>query len=204
MARILFLTQVLPYPLNAGPKVRAYHMLRHLAGQHEVTLVSFIRPDDSADAIAHLSGICRAVHTVSMQRSTWRNLKAGGKGLLTGLPIVMARDEIEEMQALVRRLAASRTFDVVHADQLSMSAYGLLAAQAGALPALLDEHNAIYLLTQRMMVDERNWARRVVMAREAKAFARYEARTCQAYDAVLTVTPEDRQHLLTLYPPERA
>ena len=121
MARILFLTQVLPYPLNAGPKVRAYHMLRHLAGQHEVTLVSFVRPDDSADAIAHLSGICRAVHTVSMQRSTWRNLKAGGKGLLTGLPIVMARDEIEEMQALVRRLASEQdlrcsprrsTFDV--------------------------------------------------------------------------------------------
>jgi glycosyltransferase involved in cell wall biosynthesis len=203
VARIIFLTQVLPYPLNAGPKVRAYHMLRHLAGQHEVTLVSFIRPDDSADAIAHLSGICRAVHTVAMQRSTWRNLRAGGKGLLTGLPIVIARDEIGEMQALVRRLAASQAFDVVHADQLSMSAYGLLAAQAGDLPALLDEHNAIYLLTQRMMADERNWARRTVIAREAKAFARYEARTCQAYDAVLTVTPEDRQHLLTLYPPER-
>ena len=41
------------------------------------------------------------------------------------------------------------------------------------------------------------------MAREAKAFARYEARTCQAYDAVLTVTSEDRQHLLSLYPPEQ-
>ena len=203
MARILFLTQVLPYPLNAGPKVRAYHMLRHLAGQHEVTLVSFVRPDDSADAIAHLSGICRAVHTVPMQRSTWRNLKAGGKGLLTGLPIVMARDEIEEMRTLVRRLATSKSFDLVHADQLSMSAYGLLAAQAGSLPSLLDEHNAIYLLAQRMIADERNWARRVVVAREAKAFARYETRTCQAYDAVLTVTSEDRQHLLALYPPEQ-
>jgi glycosyltransferase involved in cell wall biosynthesis len=203
VARILFLTQVLPYPLNAGPKVRAYHMLRHLAGQHDITLVSFIRPDDSADAIAHLGGICRDVHTVPMQRSTWRNLKAGGKGLLTGLPIVMARDEIEDMQALVRRLASSQSFDIVHADQLSMSAYGLLAAQAGALPALLDEHNAIYLLAQRMIADERNWARRVVMAREAKAFARYEARTCQAYDAVLTVTSEDREHLLALYAPEQ-
>ena len=203
MARILFLTQVLPYPLNAGPKVRGYHMLRYLAGQHEVTLVSFIRPDDAADAIAHLSGICRAVHTVPMQRSTWRNLKAGGKGLFTGLPIVMARDEIEEMQALVRRLASSKSFDLVHADQLSMSAYGLLAAHEGALPALLDEHNAIYLLTQRMITDERNWARRAVIAREARAFARYEARTCLAYDAVLTVTTEDRQHLLALYSPEQ-
>ena len=203
MARILFLTQVLPYPLNAGPKVRAYHMLRHLAGQHEVTLVSFVRPDDSADAIAHLGDICHAVHAVPMRRSTWRNLRAAAKGLLTGLPIVMARDEIEEMQALVHRLAVSKGFDAVHADQLSMSAYGLLAAHEGRLPALLDEHNAIYLLTQRMMADEHNWIRRVVMAREAKAFARYEARTCRTYDAVLTVTPEDLQHLLALYPVEQ-
>ena len=203
MARILFLTQVLPYPLNAGPKVRAYHMLRHLAGHHEVTLVSFIRSDDSADAIAHLRGVCRAIHAVPMLRSTWRNLRAVAKGLLTGLPIVMARDEIEQMQALVRELATSGSFDVVHADQLSMSAYGLQAAREGRLPALLDEHNAIYLLTQRMMADENNWVRRAVITREARAFARYETRTCQAYDAVLTVTPEDLQHLLALYPAEQ-
>ena len=171
MARVLFLTQVFPYPLDAGPKVRAYHMLRHLSEQHEITLVSFVRNEDKPEAIEHMRCICRAVHTAPMQRSTRRNLRAAGKGLLTGLPIVMARDEIKEMQILVRRLASSNTFDVVHADQLSMSAYGLLAAQEGRLPALLDEHNAIYLLTQRMVSDELNWTRRAVMAREARAFA---------------------------------
>jgi len=203
VARVIFLTQVFPYPLDAGPKVRAYHMLRHLSEQHEITLVSFVRDDDRPEAIEHVRSICRAVHTVPMQRSTWRNLRAAGKGLLTGLPIVMARDEIEEMRKIVHRLASSNTFDAVHADQLSMSAYGLLAAQEGRLPALLDEHNAIYLLAQRMISGERNWTRRAVMAREARAFASYETRTCQAYDAVLTVTPEDRQHLLALYPPEQ-
>ncbi len=203
MARVLFLTQVLPYPLNAGPKVRAYHMLRHLSSRHEVTLVSFIRPDDTADAIAHLQGVCRAVHTVPMQRSTWRNLKAVAKGLFTGLPIVIARDEIAEMQTLVRRLVASSAFDAVHADQLSMSAYGLLAARESCLPALLDEHNAIYQLARRMVADEPHWVRRLVMAREAKAFARYEAGVCRAYNEVLTVTPEDCQHLLALHSPEQ-
>jgi hypothetical protein len=28
--RILFLSQVLPYPLDAGPKMRSYFVLRHL------------------------------------------------------------------------------------------------------------------------------------------------------------------------------
>lgn len=203
MARVLFLTQLLPYPLNAGPKVRAYHMLRHLAGQHDVTLVSFVRSDDTADAISHLGGICRAVHTVPMRRALWRNVRAGVKGLVTGLPMVIARDEIAEMQTLIRRLVTGEAFDAVHADQLSMAAYGLLAAQAGKIPALLDEHNAVFLLTNRMAADEHNGLRRALIAREARAFTRYEARACRSYDAVLTVTPEDRQHLLSLYPPER-
>ena len=59
VARILFLTQVLPYPLDAGPKVRAYYMLRHLAATHEVTLVTFVRPDDKPEYIEHLRQIAQ-------------------------------------------------------------------------------------------------------------------------------------------------
>ena len=46
--KIVFLTQVLPYPLDAGPKLRAYYVLRQLAAQHEVLLVSFSRQEDRA------------------------------------------------------------------------------------------------------------------------------------------------------------
>ena len=259
MANVLFLTQVLPYPLDAGPKVRAYYMLRHLAEQHQVTLVSFVRPDDRPEALAHLRGICAAVHTVPMRRSAWRNVIAAAKGLLTGLPIVIARDEMPQMAALLRRLTRAVHFDVIHADQLSMSAWGLLAADApfvsfalrpsrfasfalrpsrfasfalralrvpsrlrapnppsrlrapnppsrlrapSAPRLLLDEHNAIYLLAQRMADTESRPLRKIIMQREARAFRRYEAAMLRAYDAVLTVTEEDRCHLLALSAPD--
>ena len=51
------LTQVLPYPLDSGAKVRAYYVLRQLCLRHEVTLVSFCRPSDSEAALAHLRGL---------------------------------------------------------------------------------------------------------------------------------------------------
>jgi hypothetical protein len=39
--RILFLSQLVPYPLDAGPKVRSYYVLRWLAeAGHEYTLLS--------------------------------------------------------------------------------------------------------------------------------------------------------------------
>lgn len=204
MAQVLFLTQVLPYPLNAGPKVRQYHMLRHLAQDHQVTLVSFVRDDDTPEAVEHLRGICHAVYPVQMRRSLSRNVRAGIKGLLTGLPMTIVRDEIGQMMSTLRRLTQETTFDVIHADQLSMSEYGLLAAgwtRSQRPRTLLDEHNAIYLLAQRMADTEASRLRRTVMEREARAFARYEAAMCRSYDALLTVIPQDREHLLSLLSP---
>ena len=50
----------------------------------------------------------------------------------------------------------------------------------------------IYLLTRRMADTERNLLRRAIMAREARAFRRYEVDMCRTFDALLTVTEEDR------------
>ena len=205
MSCILFLTQVLPYPLDAGPKVRGYYMLRHLAINHEVTLVSFVRPDDKPEYVDHLRSIVHAVYTLPMRRSLALNLSAAAKGLLSGLPMFVERDEMPEMAALLRRLVSETPFDLIHADQLSMASYGLVAAQASPCrPAtLLDEHNAIYQLTARM-ASEAGGLRRAVTNREARAFRHYEAGMMRAYDALLTVTEEDRQLLLALFDdPER-
>ena len=54
LMKILFLSQILPYRLDAGPKVRAYYVLCHLAQRHAVTLLTFTRPDDPPEAVAHL------------------------------------------------------------------------------------------------------------------------------------------------------
>ena len=205
MASVLFLTQILPYPLDSGAKIRQYYMLRHLVRRYEVTLVSFTRADDPPEAFEHLRDICQAVHAVPIRRSAWRNLRAAARGMLTGLPMVIARDEVAEMESTLRRLVAERAFDLIHADQLSMAWWGRLALRLAppAFPrTLLDEHNAIYLLTRRMADTERSPVRRAIMAREARAFARYEAEMCRTFDAILTVTEEDRKSLLALFSPE--
>ena len=200
MARLLFLTQVLPYPLDSGAKIRQYHMLRYLSRGHQVTLVSFVRPDNTPEQVAHLASFCAAVHTVAMLRSRWRDGRAALQGLLTGLPVVIARDEIGEMRALIRRLVAQERFDAVHADQVSMAQYGLQAMRQGQLKGVVDMHNAMYLVLERLASGQHNPAKRLALRREARAMARYEARVCRAFDAALTVTREDRDFLLQLYP----
>lgn len=194
MTRILFLSQLLPYPLTAGPKVRAYYVLRYLAARHRITLLTFTRPDDPPDAVAHLREFCAVVHTVPMQRSRLRDGLSLTASLFYGDSFVIRRDYVPEMARKVDELLASGEFDAVHADQLWMAQYALRAKRAARRPRLvLDEHNACYLIVQRLARGERNPVKRALLDREWKALARYEARACTEFDRVVTVTDEDRK-----------
>jgi glycosyltransferase involved in cell wall biosynthesis len=140
--RILFLTQVLPYPLDAGPKVRAYYVLRHLARSHAVTLVAFVRPTDTLASVEHLKQFCQAVHTLPIRRSRARDARHLLRSLLSGSPFLIARDWVPEMARLIQGLLTTQpatrnpqpatrnpNFDTIHADQLYMAPYALQTLQ---------------------------------------------------------------------------
>lgn len=202
MARILFLTQVLPYPLDAGPKIRAYYVLRHLVSQHQVTLVSFVRPDDRPEYVNHLENICQEVHTVPMQRSPLRDARALLLAMLTNRPVIIVRDEIHEMHHLLNTLLRENHFDVVHADQTSMAQYALYTKRLNVptfersnVKTLLDAHNALYRIPERLAARERNPLRRLLLKREARALAHYETDLLQKFDQIVFVAEQDRQAL---------
>ncbi len=192
--KILFLTQVLPYPLDAGPKVRAYYVLRHLAQTHEITLVSFVRATDSPAALEHLRGYCAALHTAPMPRSKMRDGYHLLRSLLTGQPFIIARDWNPQMVALLKKVVADEgPFDAVHADQLWMAPYALLVRQQQSAPLqlVLDQHNAVFMIPERMAGDGANPLKRHLLALEAQKLAKYEVETCSHFDQVTWVTAED-------------
>ncbi|GAB4150670.1 MAG: glycosyltransferase family 4 protein [Candidatus Promineifilaceae bacterium] len=208
---ILFLTQLLPYPLVGGAKIRAYYMLRQLTEQHRVTLVSFVRADDRPEDVAHLRQFCAAVHTVPLRRSRRQDAQAFLKACVTGRPAVIERDYAAAMAGLLRWLASQGEFQVIHADQTAMAQYALrlrqwLARGTGSPPPLLvlDEHNALFRVVRRQAEHESGWARRWLWRWEAKRLAGYEADLCRRFDHILTVTAVDQAALLALLPPPAA
>ena len=193
---ILFLTQVLPYPLDAGPKVRAYFVLRYLAQFHRVTLVSFVRQSDTPENIAHLQQFCANVHTVPMPRSKWRDGAHLVRSLVARQPFIMARDWLPAMESKLKEVVASMgPVDAIHADQLWMAPYALRARQFvtnGHQPRIvLDQHNAVYLIPQRLMANERSPLKHTLLRLESRKLAQYEVDVCRQFDHVVWVTGED-------------
>lgn len=189
---ILFLSQVLPYPLDAGPKVRSYYVLRYLAQKHRITLLSFIRANDSPAAVAHLESFCHAVHTVPIQRSRPRDVVHFASSVLQNRPFLVVRDDLPAMHERLRALTSSQTFDAVHADQLSMAHFALRAQE---MRRVLDQHNAVWTIAERLAENEDFYLKAIALKREARLMRAYEARMCARFDQVVTVTPQDKEAL---------
>jgi len=190
--KVLLLTQVLPYPPDSGPKVKTYNVIKYLSRRHEITLVSFIRAGESRH-VGELARFCARVHTVEMRRSSVRDARFLAASLLSHTPFLVCRDWSPEMGNLVRRLTREEQFDVVHVDQLGMAQYARLAK---GVHTVLDQHNAVYTVVRRLARAEGWRLRRPFLELEWRKLRHYEGRVCAEFDHVLTVTDEDRQHLL--------
>ena len=200
--RILYLCQLVPYPPDAGPKVRAYYTLRYLAKQHQVTLLAFSRPDDQPEALEHLRSFLDAVEVVPIRRSRLKDGRSLLTSLATGRSFVIGRDYLPAMAARVDALLSSGGFDAVHSDQLWMAQYALRAKRLDAsslkVQTVLDEHNACFQIVQRLAEGEPNPVKRMVMELEWRALRKFESRVLGEFDRVATVTEEDRQTLENL------
>src|SRR5688500_6692652 len=192
--RILFMTQVLPFPLDAGPKVRAYHVIRYLAeAGHDVHLLSFGR-GESEDLIQPLRRMCASVNLVPIVRSRVRDVRDGMRSVLTGMPFLVLRDHVAAMRRKLEEIAGRTSFDAQHLDQLWMAPYGLGGVQAGR--TVLDQHNAVFMIPRRMAERQRNPIARALLHGEAGRLQRYEQDACRQLDRVVWVTEEDRRAVL--------
>lgn len=187
----LLLTQVLPYPPDSGPKIKTWNVLKYLAQQHEVTLVSFVRGDQSAE-VAHLETYCQAVHTVPIARKKVADAGYMLRSLLTHQPFLMVRDDRAAMRDLISRLTAETQFDIAHADQLNMGQY---AARVDGAIKVMDAHNALWLLYKRLAETMPAGPKKWLLNRDWRLLKKYEGELCRNFDAILAVSEEDRQAL---------
>jgi polysaccharide biosynthesis protein PslH len=189
--RILLLTQVLPFPPDSGPKVKTWNVIKYLARHHEVTLVSFVRGNQSK-SIRHLENYCQEVHAVPIKRGMLRDLRYMVGSFLTRQPFLMVRDRRSEMESLIDQLVNRGKFDVVHADQLNMAQY---AYRVPSALKVIDAHNALWLLYMRLWQTMKPGAKKWLLNRDWQLLKKYEGQVCREFDAVLAVSEEDRQAL---------
>jgi glycosyltransferase involved in cell wall biosynthesis len=196
---LLFLTQILPYPPNAGPRIKTWNVLRYLVSQgHHVTLASFLRKEEEP-YIETVKNLGIELHTVPIQRNRFRDLMYGLRSLVSGVPFLLERDNLPEMRRLVQQLILDHHFDAVHADQLTMAQFVFAPNRSSTAGnqciTVFDAHNATYSILERSFQSSR-WFLKPFIWLEAIKVKRYEAGFVKQFDVTLTVTSQDRKLFL--------
>lgn len=119
--RILCLTARLPYPPDRGDRLRAFHIMRTLAREHELTLLSFIEgPRERAHA-AELASLCGEVRVV--ERSRTASIVSALLSCWRPQPLQVLYYQSREMRSLVARTLAAGSFDLAYVHLFRMAPY---------------------------------------------------------------------------------
>jgi sugar transferase (PEP-CTERM/EpsH1 system associated) len=130
--RILMLAHRIPYPPHTGDKTRAFHIARHLARRHELTLGFLV--DDHAD-LAGLSGLRETVGDLEFGRlwKPWSLLKGLG-GLAAGRALSLPYFRSGRLRGRLRERLAAAPYDLVYASSTPMAQY----ARGLGIPVVMD------------------------------------------------------------------
>ncbi len=200
---ILFLTQILPFPPNAGPRVKTWHVINHLAQQGaNVHLVTFIR-EEEVPFLSEVKEVCDQVVPVSIQRNRIKDVVYLLKSIMTNSSFLITRDGSDQLNTEIENLIKNNTYDFIHADQLTMAQFALTAKKfhqhthPNAKPPKLifDAHNATWTILERMQTQVPFFLRPLVKW-EKNQVKKYEGHLLTSFDHTLAVTEIDKKALL--------
>ena len=180
--KILFLSQIIPWPLDAGPKVKTWNVLQRLRQQgHEIVFFSFVR-EEERKYLSHIEKNFSSVYTVPIHRSRLSDIYYFARSILSGRPFLVERDDFLKMRTFVLEILAREHIEVIHADQLTMVQYAYnqrfpkikrkQVAKGHELPyVIFDAHNAVWTILDRMEQTASFWLKPIIKFEKKKVLA---------------------------------
>ncbi len=189
MSRLLVVTSRLPYPPREGHQLRSWHLLRALASQHEVTLLSFRRDEDVVAEIEPMREILASLETfpIPAEHSRRSLARALIKTLTTQEPYVAAKYHSQALRERVAQL--SRDSDLVHFDMLPLMACADVVPVG--IPVAYNAHNVEHLLLDKRIDIETRPAIRQFLRSQSPRLRKFERAACARADVVLACSDAD-------------
>ncbi len=187
--RILVVSPVFPFPASWGFVKRVHHLTDALAARHDVTMLTYVGPDDSAaDQKRYRLGPLTVVTVPSPKVEGLRKRLRQATSLVSRTPFHAGSLRTAALQEALDNLLASGSFDVV---VLESSQLGWLRVEGA--PVVVDEHNIESELLGRMAATESSRLRRGFNHWEHVRYRTFEDSVWSALDGCATTSERDAQ-----------
>ena len=177
---LLYLVHRLPYPPNKGDKVRSYNLLKHLAGEHQIFLGTFVDDPQDRKYTSTAQSFCAdsCIQEIHPKVQTLKSAVA----MATGEPLGLRFYKNRKLQSWVNDLLDAGRIDAIVVFSSVMAQFVARRDQAKLPPIFVDFVDVdSYKWTQ--FAQERRWPLSWVYAREGRKLLAYEksvARLAQA------------------------
>jgi len=198
--RVLWVKAGKLLPVDTGGKIRSYNLLRFLAKDHEVTLLSYYGGRRDADYEAALAREIPGSETIYTAAPDSGAMQRGMDYLCRlprRAPYAVSKFTHRAVQTTVAGRLSSARFDVAVCDFLSASAN--FPARL-PIPCVLFQHNVESSLWQRMAAVESNPVKKLSFAIESAKMTGYERATLGRFHHIIAVSEHDRQQMLQMNP----
>jgi len=187
--KLLVVTPRFPYPIERGDKLRAFHQIRQLTADHEVTLVALSEgPVDPAALDAVTSEHGPTVHVISRSRLT--TLFGVLRALLTGVPLTVGYFRSRAAARRIDEIIATERPDRIYCQLIRTAAYG----RDRGVPTMIDYQDCFSAAAQRRATRSHR-AVRWLFQLEARRVRRYEAQAFAWFDHHVIISEQDRAML---------
>lgn len=186
-------------PVDTGGKIRSYNILRHLAKQNEVVLLSYYGGSLDAEYEASLSEHFPGAHTIhtAAPEGTLNQSLDYIRNLHSHAPYAVKKFTHPAVQRVLTEWLHEKRFDVAVCDFLSAS---LNFPGQLETAGVLFQHNVESVLWRRMAQTETMPVRKLSYRIEAARMARYETGALGRFHHVIAVSERDREEMLKLDP----
>ena len=203
--RILYVSHFIPHPPTGGASLRNFNIIKGLARDNHVHLVTFTQRDRHPTSArveksrAALEVFCEEIEILEVptdsSRLRWYGMLLAN--LLSLEPYSTWRFRSAAFERALGAMLDRHTFDVVHVDTIALAwCHHLLRG----LPAVLNHHNVESTLLERRAASSRNPASRFYIGLQARKLRRAEADALTRFDGNVSVSEVDSADLRRLAP----
>lgn len=194
--KILFLSQIVPYPPHGGVLQRGYNLIREIGKRNTLYLLAFVHPDVLGHAglleesRKALSAHCQQIEYFELWTKKSKIHKLAGylMGGLSGLPFSVLAHRSSQFRASMHKILGRETIDLVHYDTLALAQFNDIGK---GIPKVLTHHNIESQLMARRAEKESNPLAKFYLTQQTRKLNAYELAQCDQFDLNIVVSDTD-------------
>lgn len=183
--KLLVLLSRVPYPIEKGDKLRAFHQIRCLSETHEITLCALSEGKPHPEALNVLGKYCKHIHLIPITK--FGMIVNVFKALFNGKPFQVGYFYRSRANRKILKLIRDHQPDHIYCQLIRMSEY----VREVPVKKTLDFQDVFSTGVKRRLAKV-NWWMKPVLLIEYRRLLRYEQQIFDRFDGKTIISAPDR------------